>query len=1037
MIDYKILIDGVDYTNSCALPFKEQYVLDSALDNGTMQLFMIPRKEQFKPHTPMVITRANETYTFDIFNDKVTEIIGTGLYTHDLVLIEETKKLEKKIVDTNTTTQPIFHDYYSAQKNAGVDSVKVTLAGTTTQFYYNSLVKSIYLDTEMPFTLPSIANFIKDSPAAFPILSGINYFTSIKVFNIDDEIVAHTPYDPAVGDASINGYNVTLSLNNLENEVYKVVYYISQQGATNQLTETFYFSIINQAEGIQTSRLKSITDVINRLLAITETQRASQTPALIFNQEQATFYGQRNEDGEPIYPAPEFSMTKSTLRECLDQIGGYIHSIVRLQGNVIYFDKLGGNVETILPDDYIGHYETLDSEQYASQLDSIVDNLVNIDDSKQGTITEPFARGYETVRASGTIRIGDGDGATSIIETEYPIEKIEKLICGYIKIGDEDIQVGDITPYVYERTEYLTLSSIANNFPYSKGYALTYTQGQNNISGLTFKLPNAVSSIFSKQAIVNILERVTGRTLQSLFTVQKITELNFQIIYYPSTTARIKQSKDNLNDYDQELTSIYNQSANKVDSRAYGENLKGAIARLGNIEKFITFNIKPPKALPEVGNYVIIDNEDYYIATMNVENLTDYIKITCGLSKDFNALSKYIGIKNNIRLYEVSERQSVERFVSYEDYCVIGNTIESDNLELLTTQAIKNKINQFNGAINVYLIGIGAKYKGLIGLSLTDGGEEITPIFNTRYKIVGNSTGNEEYDIYIGIINIWNGNIYDMYTESDKDYVPKQAISVARLKGFDIDNNALQQVDLPIFSLGIGNSIWLGCRYRDNYSAGNTSEEPPELKSNDYYRVQNYVPYGDAYGELETLEIKMYDYLDYITTTEKALEVGNALPKSDLTATRTSLLDTNGDNLVIKKDSRENINLSYQCHFVTNQKGIVIGSQLAQGSPMVSNFITSSASLYILPNRVNKFATRIDLTNAILVKNYNGNLTDITANGNVITFANETANGSGKCWLLVDNATNKLLFGKNIIIENGDTIEMPKMTFTHKVIKED
>lgn len=1033
MINYKILIGGVDYTNSCAMPFKEQYVLDSALDNGTMQVFMIPRKEQFKPYTPIEITKDDDTYTFFVFNDKVTKIIGTELYTHDLVLIEETKMTEKMVVDTNTTTQPLYHDYYSAKADVNVNSIKTTSAGKTEKYYKNSLVKTLYLVNEItsanPLILPSIADFIENSPNSYPISSIVNYFTSIKVFNSQNVIVAHTTYNPAVGDASLNGYNESLSINELEKDVYKVVYYISEQQITNMLTETFYFSVIDQPE-LQKSRIKSITDVVNRLLAITETQRASQTPALVFNQEQATFYGQRNEQNEPVYPAPEFAMTKSTLRECLDQVGGYIHSIVRLQGNTIYYDKLGENVATTLPEDYIGEYETLDSEQYASQLDSIVDNLVNIDDSIQGTITEPFAKGYETVRASGTIRIGDGDGATSIIETEYPIEKIEKLVCGYIKIGDEDIYVGDITPYVYENAEYLTLSSISGGFPYSKAYALTYTQGQNNISGLTFKLPDAVSQLFQKQAIVNIIEQKTGRTLQDLIKIQKLTELNFQIIYYPSVTARIKQSKDYLNDFDNELTSIYNQSANKVDSRAYGENLKGAIARLGNIEKFITFNIKPPKTLPEVGNYVIIDNEDYYIATLNVENLSDYTKVTAGLSKDFNALSKYIGIKNNIRLYEVSEKQSVERFVTYDDYCVIGDAITSDNLQLITNQGIKNKLTQFNGSISVYYIGTG-EYPGIFGFSLTDGGEAITPVIGQRYKCIGDSTG--ESQAFIGAIFTYNGSIYNITSKSEKIY-PSQAVSVARLKGYDINNNPLTQVDLPVFSLGVGNSIWLGCKYRDNYSAGNTSENPPELNSDNYYRVQNYVKYGDYYGEVETLEIKMYDFFKTITNSTEALAIGNALPESSVETTRATLIDTNGDPLRIKKDSRENINLSYQCHFVANQKGIVIGSQLAQGSPMVSNFVESSASLYILPNRVNKFASKVDLTNGTLVKNYNGNYTDITANENVITFANETANGSGKCWVLVDNATSKLLFGKNIAIENGDTIEMPKMSFTHKVI---
>ena len=412
-----------------------------------------------------------------------------------------------------------------------------------------------------------------------------------------------------------------------------------------------------------------------------------------------------------------------------------------------------------------------------------------------------------------------------------------------------------------------------------------------------------------------------------------------------------------------ELTSIFNQGANKVDSRAYGENLKGTIAMLGNIEKFITYIVNSANDLQNVGDYVIIDNEDYYIATLDLENLSDYIKVTAGLSKDFNALSKYIGIKNNIRLYEVSEKQTVERFVTYDDYCIIGKNQSSDTKQLITSDMVQRHAFQFNGLQN-----------------------------------------------------------------------PSYPVSVARLQGYDVDGNKLTQVDLPVFSLGLGNSVWLGCRYKDNYSAGDTSIQGSAAgtSADNYYRVKDYTRYTDLWGELETLNIQMYDYLDSVNNTQEAIDVGNALPNSTLNAVKTPALTTGTDNLVIKKDNRERINLSYQLHFVTNDK-YVIGSQMAQGSPLVTNFTTSTAKLYILPKRIGKFTSKIDLTNATMVKDYTGNTTDITFNSNQLIFANEIANANGESWVLIDDATSNLLFGKNLTITSGDTILMPTLTFTHKV----
>ena len=1047
MVKYKILIDGVDYTSSCALPFKEQYVLDSALDNGVLNLFMIPRKEVFKPFTPITITKDSDTYNMYIASDKVTEIVGSGFYNHDLVLIEETKLLEKKVVDTNTTTQPLIHDYLAL-------AIKVQ----PTIVHYDVDVPSQDIDFYTPSKLGDTLNLGSLDQA----YSGLNTY----------------PYVYGTGTISVAKDGVvvdthTILLANLSTEYtytpteegeYTIRYYafmgIDPNGSS-EVEKTYTLQIIKQPS----KRIdKSITDVVNRLLAITETLRASQTPALVFNQEQADFYDQRDSDGEPIYPAPEFSMTKSTLRECLDQVGSYIHSIVRLVGNEIYFDKLGGtqpydasysyiidyepdistnleaNIDFIVNGDtyhqisthggdlwyddeavysifgavgtrwkhenapytdknyraieflekptgdlltwlnsnatfvtqdggvldanYIGHYETLDAEQYASQLDSIVSNLTNIDDEATGTIIEPFRNAYKTVRAeSGTITIND---TSAIIETDYPIEKIAKLECGYITVGGTDYLVGDITPYVYEKAEYDLLSSNSGTYPLSKGYAITYTQGQPNITGLTFKLPNSVSPIFSKPAILNIISQKLGINVQTIFNVQDITELQFRLTYYPSTTARVKQSRTDINNYSMELTSIFNQSANKVDSRAYGENLKGAIARLGNIEKFITYELSSPDDLPNVGEYVIIDNEDYYIATLSVENQIDHTKVTIGLSKDFNALSKYIGIKNNIRLYEVSEKQSVERHINYEDYCVIGNPITSDNKQLVT------------GVSVIYIL--------------------------------------------------------SQFTVSSAD---ARSVSVARLEGTDIDGNKIKvsgndtKVDLPVISLGLGNTIWIGFKYADNYSAGNQSVNPPQ--GDTLYRLNQYVPYGDYFGEIETLSINIYRTLESVDSSN-AITVGNALPVSTLnTVSNMLLISTQSDDLIIKKDSREQINFSYQMHYVTNDN-IIIGTQLAQGCPLVNNFNETYAELYVLPNRINKFASNIDLTNATLVKSYNNVVTppDVVFTGNSITFGNQIATASGKSWAMVDKASGKLLFGKNIAIENGEEIEMPTMTFTHK-----
>lgn len=935
MIRYKVIIGGIDYTYAVPLPFKEQFVLDESLDNAVLNLKMIDKAERFNILSLVEITKndgtTTTTYNFIVAKDTLTEIIGTGLYDHELILIEETKLLEKKIVDTNTVTNVLIHDYLAGASRVHYE--EITESGNVIDRIDNGIIYSP-IEQGTNITFPTLDNMISlISGVAAKEFSVLLYKNNILIDSVFKE------------GASSTVPSLTLTQNNIANGLYRIEYLIkfSDIFSTYYQGSSYTFSVISPT---QTLTPYTITDVVNKLLAIVKTERVGSLPRFIFNSEQATKYSS--------VLAPEFAFTKSTLKECLDQIGGYIHAIPRLSGRVLYFDELGTNETTLLPYEYISHQENQDIEQYCSTIDTNIDNLINIDNANDGTITEPFNNGYETVRTETTgVRITDD---SAIIETEYPIEKILKVEVGYLSDGT---LVGDITPYIYENAEYQALSGTIGDYPYSKAYAIYYTQGEKNLQGLNFKLPNPISSVFSDPAIINIIERKTNNpNIQNLFNVQEFVGLAFRITYFPVVSTRIKQYKSNilLGEFPEEITNIYNQSANKVDSTAYGENLKGAVARLGNVEKVKTYIIPKLADLPQIGMLV---DEDYYISSISTENLPDFIKCTVALSKDFNRLNKFIGIKNNIRMYEVSEKQSVERYVIYEDFCIIGNNLATSDRGLLTDNALALIVNDFTG--------INAK----------------TPI------------------------------------------------SVVNAIGLDIDENELTSIALPIVNLGIGNSLWFGFRYSDNYSAGNTSSLGTASTGVDYYRVQNFVPYGDFWGRIEYLKLNMYvNFGDIVTNYTTQQDIGNNLPIFNEAITTNSLISTSIWPIILKKDSRENINFSYQLHFISNRNNFIIGSGLALNNGLVSEG-TNYAKLYVLPNKLNKFVKTVDLTGATLIKSYENDTTSIVQTGQNIAFADEISTVDGLSWAVVNSENNQLLFGQNIVIKENDTIDMPTMTFTH------
>ena len=675
-----ITIDNVDYSKNAVYPLKIRYLLDKSLDQATLTLRNLSQEKPFEPLSKVII---DNEFTFLIANDSVKrDVYGSqAKYTHDLLLIEETKLLEKYFVDTCTFTNSLLKQYTSGS----VIYAPYTEMGPLDISKYFSEFNTKYGDVAKPLRLDDceFRNFAGFDPSAVadehkyvtPLIGSQYTFTYVMAYGVNVNYIQNTETniqklafrlynynngEIIVGDMSdyISAYELTFKAGN----VYRLEFVAlnSPKTTTPLFTKGLAYGVQYLIACVDDQQQNSITitDVVNRLLAITETQRVGDTPRFSFNSTQATKYSS--------VLAPEFAMTKCTLREALQQVGAYIHAEPRLKDNVIYFDDLGKREYATIPENYVSYTTTQDIEQFCSEIDSNVDNLVNTDDEQSGTMIEPFANGLKTTRVEiGTVDIKDDN---AFIETTKPIEKIVKVEFGYL---NDNTFVGDITPYIYENAEYSALDSYDGIYPYSKAWALYYTQGQRNIYGLQYEQPDAISPYFRKMAIVNIIERVLGTSISA--TDNPLAKMQFRVTYIPVVNMRIKQHKSYIGSTKQKSVLAYNASANKVDTDYYGENLKGAVERLGNIEKTITYCTKSLSNIPSAG---MLFDKDYYISVVTTEFLPNYYRFTLGLSKDFNRWNEYVGINNNQRFYEVSEKQSVERYTIFEDYLIVGDNID-------------------------------------------------------------------------------------------------------------------------------------------------------------------------------------------------------------------------------------------------------------------------------------------------------------------------------------------------------------------------
>lgn len=440
----------------------------------------------------------------------------------------------------------------------------------------------------------------------------------------------------------------------------------------------------------------SVTDVINRVLDLAEPHRQKDASGNAYVPRYRLNAAQAEEFAN--IEAPEFAFTNLTLRECLDQIGGFIHGMARLRiengERVIYYDMLGLQNKAKLSDPkYPCIYEIKSQslESYATELDSAVENLVTILDRNEGAVTEPYAGGFKSVRSEEQYaRIVESN---MVISTTMPIYAITKLEMQNPKNTSE---YKDITAYVFEGADYGRLSSFDKVYPTSKSYALYYELGQNNIRGLAYKPPNIIDTSLNDYAITNIAKAVFGIDISAGFWNENTGDypkLSFRITYIPVFSSRVTQHKPYIRKGELKRTLCFNQSANLVETRYYGENMKGAVARIGNVQLTRTYRIKSSLTLmPRAGE---LWNDDYYVSAVTAAFYPAYVDCTIELSKDFNRISQYIGINAEWRAYEVSERKAYNSDRIYTDLCIIGDDeVDSDGLEIVNAGAIACTFNQ-------------------------------------------------------------------------------------------------------------------------------------------------------------------------------------------------------------------------------------------------------------------------------------------------------------------------------------------------------
>lgn len=905
--------DGfVELAATAVFPFRFGELLDERLDEAYVDIIN-DTTEEYAPLTEFSITATagGETVTkyYALARDRAETNRLTGKVKHSLYLLERTKKLEGIVCPSLTFTNASAKVYTENVARAFyTDEASSTPTASEIDFPYKTLVPIAVASGEV-YNVPTakavaeslaeqfaaaysdlyndVSATMSANPSGSP--SGHNYLTSVTVSQ--DEDIPQTYYwDDAVSVTPTSFLRLTYTVcisyranigENLLSAVYR--YYVTPTVVSNRLPLKKW----------------TITDCVNRVLFCAEPLEAADhnniftpTPRYTFRDDQAAKYDK--------VIAPECSMTQCTLREQLKVIGTYIHGEPRLDENdKIYFEDYGITTEANvsgLPCVYKA--ASWDINDFCTEIRSNAQNLVSALGYADGALIEPAQGWYRSLRSeTAYARTDESNGEAS---TQYLVYEVDSLKCGIL--GD-DVSTYYIEPretkaYLFESTVYsANLSSYKDTYPYSKSYALYYTQGAKNIKGMFFRADTTGNNaVFSRYAISNILGALDNTRDASEIDryLQKHPErLVFQITYKPIYPTLISHGKSLYVSGEERHTKVYNQGENLIETQYYGENLKGVVARLGNVERERTFLLSTFSQIPRTGQMI----DGYAISAVSVEMMPFSLKCTVGLTKDFNRISEYIGVSSVKRMYEVSERMVYNRDILIHNTALISMNAPTNTYTSLFDSPITTE----------------ALYRIFIPTGKTQQPISMAAIYgsNKQHKML------YDYDISLPVIPTALGNAMTFYFAFKDNY-----------------------------------SAGSAARYTEA-NAGVTGYWMDDVRYTDFYgRMYNlhFALYAGANGA--TLKPSTFTPNPYDLPEAIGLFPGS----TDVTDVNYAIVGS----YAIRKDSRERISVTAELEFKTDDPSIIVGSGLARYCSLVSNVSDYGVEVYaitdpsVLPTKFDK-----------------------------------------------------------------------------------
>lgn len=647
-----IRIGGIDYSKYFTFPFVIQDTGTEQLDSAVVELRGLPTDDKFPPFTPVVLCGGR--YSYVIADDTVTEVFGRSLWNHQLTLIDETKTLERILMEGKSFTQPLIKEVGEPKRAKAYKILNKEMLSREYDTNYKTPIK-MQGDT--------ILNILPASDLVSSEAITIQNLSSVEVTYSKAEVDIQGEFERVFFSDTLK-INESAQIECTRPGVYTIRYIldIPSAGAIGKETVIVPISLYSESDIPPTY---SIYDVMSITLETAEPIFKGEAPRyrILLTPEQETRFKSMD--------APEMHFPNGrSLYENLKEIGDYIHALPKAKTDIngnrfVYWKELGSAERADLSKGAIygasGFYNAAD---YASAVEANFANLINASDESEGSVTDPYSDGYITLR-SNSYRIKEED---SYIPTNFPIgTKIKQVI---VRIHDDNGMVqkeADITPAVFEKNEYDLLSGFSGAYPFSKTHALYYTTGQKNIEGLWYRPednPVDILNLLNNYAITNVINHFCG-TNYTPENKLDFTKLSFQVTYIPIINGRARQERTESTV--ERVILAHNQSANQLSARAFGENLRGKVAMLGNSTDAKMYIFPYLDDIPKAGT--MYDRKEF-ISLVTTRVFPDYCLSRIDFSTNYNNQGAFVQMKTGIRQYEIPAGQ--DRCTLLEEFCVIG-----------------------------------------------------------------------------------------------------------------------------------------------------------------------------------------------------------------------------------------------------------------------------------------------------------------------------------------------------------------------------